>query len=218
MRLNAYIAKATGISRRQADRLIDAGRVTIDGQEASLGREALEDNLIAVDGRTLKAPLLNTTVMLNKPAGCVVSRNGQGSPTIYSLLPSDLINLKPVGRLDKDSTGLLLLTNNGLLHQQLTHPKYNKQKIYQLVISRPLTKPDEQRIAQGVTLKDGLSQLELIKIDSDRLSVTVGLSEGRNRQIRRTLATLGYNVVKLHRTDFGDYKLGNLKTGKWQKA
>lgn len=150
--------------------------------------------------------------MLNKPAGYVCSRDGQGSRTVYDLLPPEMRALKPVGRLDKDSSGLLLLTNDGDLANNLTHPRYNKEKTYVVELHEPLSEPDRRKIGQGVKLEDGISKLQ-IKNPAGK-SFTVVMSEGRNRQIRRTFEALGYTVTKLHRTKFGPYALENLGPGK----
>jgi 23S rRNA pseudouridine2605 synthase len=143
----------------------------------------------------------------------VVSRDGQGSKTIYDLLPPDFHHLKPVGRLDKDSSGLLLLTNNGQLAQELTHPKYRKMKIYEVELDKPLTSADWQKITEvGVRLEDGVSRFELHRLEkNDGLKWVVTIYEGRNRQIRRSFAVLGYTVKRLHRSHFGDYFLGDLQ-------
>ena len=152
--------------------------------------------------------------MLNKPEGYVCSRTGQGSTTIYELLPKHYADLKPVGRLDKDSSGLILLTNDGNLANQLTHPSFRKTKIYEVTLDKPLTKTAQNKIEKGVQLDDGISQLNIKKIQNryDR-KFFVFMREGRNRQIRRTFGALGYKVVKLHRTGFGPYKLDGLETG-----
>lgn len=157
--------------------------------------------------------------MLHKPVGCVVSREGQGSHTIYDLLPADFQQLKPIGRLDKDSSGLLLLTNDGALAQELTHPQFQKVKIYEVTLDRPLQPLHRQMIADiGITLDDGRSILGLERLhDNSDTAWRVTMHEGRNRQIRRTFAALGYTVITLHRTQFGTYSLGSLAPGAYQR-
>jgi 23S rRNA pseudouridine2605 synthase len=123
MRLNKYIAFHTGLSRRRVDQLIKDGKVMVNTKPASLGQEISAQDKVAVDGLEVKSAGKITTIMLNKPAGYVVSRNGQGSKTIYDLLPEEFHNLKPIGRLDKDSSGLLLLTNDGALANELRSTK-----------------------------------------------------------------------------------------------
>ncbi|MBI1856715.1 rRNA pseudouridine synthase [Candidatus Saccharibacteria bacterium] len=159
------------------------------------------------------------TILLNKPVGYVCSRNSQGNQTIYNLLPANLHHLKPVGRLDKNSSGLLLLTNDGQLAYELTHPKFEKIKKYKIALNKDLGQADFQKITQqGVLLEDGLSTLALDLINNQRKEWKVIMQEGRNRQIRRTFEHLGYRVIKLHRTHFGPYKLGLLSSGNYQAA
>lgn len=217
MRINKYIAAATGLSRRAADEAIAAGRVTINGQQPTAGQAVSGKDTVMLDGQLITPPVNATTIMLNKPVGYVCSRNGQGNKTIYELLPPDLHHLKPVGRLDKLSSGLLLMTDDGDLAQQLTHPKYQKRKVYKIALNHPLQPLHRQMISDhGIQLEDGLSQLQLERInDADDTNWKVLMTEGRNRQIRRTFEALGYNVVKLHRTQFGNYSLTTLKPGQW---
>ena len=214
MRINKFVAQATGLSRRAADQAIADGRVLINDEVASLGTEVSEADSVTLDGEKLSLQTGHTTIMLNKPAGYVVSRDGQGSQTIYDLLATEYQTLKPIGRLDKDSSGLLLLTDDGQLAQELTHPKYQKTKIYQITLDKKLTESDLAKLAAGVTLEDGLSHLQ---VTSKGDGYEVRMTEGRNRQIRRTFAALGYTVTHLHRTHFGQYELNNLQSGGfWQ--
>ena len=219
MRINKFVALASGLSRRGADTAIADGRVQVNGQPPQTGQGITENDTVTLDGRQLRAPTQLTTIMLNKPAGFVVSREGQGAQTIYSLLPPTLHSLKPVGRLDKDSSGLLLLTNDGQLAQELTHPSHRKEKIYEIELNAPLQPLHRQMISDyGVQLEDGPSKLELERLqDGNDTTWRVRMHEGRNRQIRRTFAALGYTVTKLHRTHFGNYTLGKLRSGSYQE-
>ncbi|HVA10920.1 MAG TPA: pseudouridine synthase [Candidatus Dormibacteraeota bacterium] len=210
MRINKYVATATGLSRRAADIAITDRRVLVNDQLAGVGLQVSISDTITLDGGIIKLPELVTTIMLNKPAGYVCSRSGQGSQTIYSLLPAKLHYLKPVGRLDKDSSGLLIMTNDGALANRLTHPRYAKTKIYQVSLDKALQPSDQKIITNGVQLDDGPSKLLLTKLEPQGRSWQVTMREGRNRQIRRTFAALGYNVRRLHRTSFGPYTLGDL--------
>ncbi len=212
MRLNRFVALATGKSRRGADDLIAEHRIKVNDVIAQLGARLEPDDTVTLDGKSLVLPA-TTTIMLHKPAGYVCSRDGQGSKTIYDLLPAELHNLNPVGRLDKDSTGLLLLTNDGELSQRLTHPSSQKEKVYQVELDKPLLSRDKAHMGKGVELNDGPSRLGLRGRDK---IWTITMTEGRNRQIRRTFEALGYKVIKLHRTNFGPYKLGRLKVGIYQ--
>src|SRR5581483_8687429 len=131
MRLNRFVALATGTSRRHADVLIEQQRLRINDHLGQTGETVAANDTVTLDGQPLTLPA-TMTIMLNKPVGYVCSRQGQGSQTIYTLLPPELHHLKPVGRLDKDSSGLLLLTNDGQLANQLTHPSYRKEKVYEI--------------------------------------------------------------------------------------
>lgn len=218
MRINKFVALASGISRRAADGAIAEGRVLVDGRPPQTGQD-ITDQKVTLDGKVLRAITPLQTIVLNKPAGYVVSRDGQGNRTVYDLLPSSLHHLKPVGRLDKDSSGLLLLTNDGNLAHELTHPRYVKQKIYEITLDKSLAPLHRQMISDhGIQLDDGPSKLLLERIaDGDDLRWRVTMAEGRNRQIRRTFAALGYEVVKLHRVQFGTHEIFGLKPGNWQK-
>ena len=220
MRINKFVALASGLSRRWADAAITKGRVLVNGQPPQPGQNVTDTDTVTLDGKLLAAPAQLRTVIFNKPAGFVVSRDGQGSQTIYDLLPPDMHSLKPVGRLDKDSSGLLLLTNDGQLAQELTHPSHRKQKIYEVTLSQPLQPLHRQMISDhGLQLTDGLSKLELERLqDGNDKAWRVQMHEGRNRQIRRTFASLGYNITKLHRTHFGNYTLGTLRSGTYQEV
>jgi len=210
MRLNKYLAASTSLSRRGADDAIAIGRVTVNGHVAERGTDVSDADIVTLDGeRIARASEEKQTIMLNKPRGYVVSRNGQGSDTIYDLLPAEYQQLNPVGRLDKDSSGLLLLTNDGQLAQELTHPSYQKLKVYEAELDKPLQPLHRQMISDhGLQLEDGVSKLQLERrADGDDRRWTIVMREGRNRQIRRTFAALGYNVIDLHRTQFGEYTL-----------
>lgn len=219
MRLNKFIAHATGISRREADELIRTSNVVVNGKAADLGCDVdPNDDTVTVNNQLVKLPTEHTTIMLNKPVGYVCSRNAQakGVKTIYELLPDQYKALKTVGRLDKDSTGLILLTDDGDLAHQLTHPSFAKTKEYIVELDHALAPLHQQMISDfGINLDDGPSQLLLERLNDERTKFNITMHEGRNRQIRRTFAALGYQVKSLHRTTFGPYTLGDLASGKW---
>lgn len=218
MRLNKYIALATGISRREADDLIASGVVAVNGEQAKLGEPVDENTKVAVRGQLVQLPESRTVIVLNKPVGYVCSRNAQakGVQTVYALLPDKYKKLKTIGRLDKDSSGLIMLTDDGDLAFRLTHPKFAKTKQYLVTIDKALEPLHQQMINDfGVNLPDGRSQLGLEKLNDNRREWRVVIHEGRNRQIRRTFAALGYTVIKLHRTNFDNISLSGLKPGKF---
>lgn len=244
LRLNKFLAERIGVSRREADELISAGKVTVNGTVAGLGfslpaPESLDIfPKVCYNGKIVPLSADFLYLAFNKPVGYVCSRRAQGdAPTLYALLPSKYQKLKTVGRLDKDSSGLILLTNDGDFAFQMTHPKFRKTKVYEVELDRPLAPLHQQMISDyGVEIGDGISKFKIIKneapggnLQTDSSSnpalasgktptsptYIVILSEGRNRQIRRTFAALGYTVTKLHRTQFGKYELGNLESGKY---
>lgn len=216
MRINKYLALQLGISRREADELVERGQVSINETVATLGAQATADSIISVQGKVISGTTKKQYLAFNKPTGYVCSRKQQGdSPTIYDLIPKQYHTLKPVGRLDRDSSGLILLTNDGDFAYEMTHPKHYKVKIYGVHLDRDLEPLHQQMISDhGITLDDGPSKFELEKVIETRRDMwRIHMHEGRNRQIRRTFAALGYTVTALHRTDFGSYTLGDLKPG-----
>lgn len=217
-RLNKHLALILGVSRREADAMISNGRVVVNGVAAIIGNQVSDSDTIVVDGRPVARDKAFVYIAMNKPIGYVCSRRSQGdNRTIYELLPSEYHQLKTVGRLDKDSSGLIILTNDGDFAFQMTHPKFYKVKQYNIRLDRDLEPLHQQMISDyGVTLEDGPSKLQLTRLsDDNRKGWAVTMSEGRNRQIRRTFSALGYNVKKLHRTDFGSYSLGDIKPGEF---
>ena len=220
MRLNKFVALSLGVSRRKADELIEQGQILVNGDRAVLGRQISQSDTVLYNSRELHIQP-KKLILLHKPVGYLCSRASQGgAPTIYELLPKGLHHLKPVGRLDKDSSGLILLTNDGDFAHQMTHPSFYKIKRYLVTLDRPLQPLHRQMINDfGVQLSDGLSRLTLERQhDGDDRRWIVQMSEGRNRQIRRTFAALGYTVTKLHRTDFGNYSLGSIKRGEFTEG
>lgn len=215
VRLNKFLSTNYGISRREADELISAGKVLINGKKAVLGARIGKNDEVLLSGKEVLESKLRYFA-LNKPVGYVCSKKRQGNtPTIYELLPSELQSLKSVGRLDKDSSGIILLTNDGDFSFKMTHPSFHKIKIYEVELDRDLAPLHRQMIADfGINLQDGVSKLGLERITGER-KWRVTMSEGRNRQIRRTFEAVGYKVVKLHRTTFGPYSLSGLKPGKY---
>ena len=221
-RLNKFLALQLGISRRQADELIEKGKISINGKAAKLGARFQDTDIIKIGDKVISNNREERIYLLfNKPRGYVCSRKKQGeNETIYAILPKDFHSLKPVGRLDKDSSGLLLLTNDGDFAFQMTHPKFRKIKEYLVGLDKPLQPLHQQMIADfGINLPDGKSQLGLERLNDSRKNWKVIMSEGRNRQIRRTFSAVGYEVVKLHRIAFGNYSLPkDLKSGSFQKV
>lgn len=226
MRINRRIAQLyPDISRRKADKLLASNSVWLNGHVASVGDDADKGDDIAIEGYEQIATGNKVTMLLNKPKGYIVSHRQQGNnPTIYELLPSQMQHLNYAGRLDKDSRGLLLLTNDGDMLHELTHPSFNKDKVYQICTDKPIDLVDLTKINEGIYLDDGLSRLEITTAGSEPENIEtvtnniylIVIQEGRNRQIRRTLSSLGYEVIDLLRLQFGGYKLGQLKEGEYR--
>jgi 23S rRNA pseudouridine2605 synthase len=211
MRLNQFIASTSSLSRRRADEAILANRVRVNGHIAVVGEQIETTDHVELDGVALMTRPY-TYLAFNKPVGVVCSRRQQGSDkTIYQLLPQAYQHLNTVGRLDKDSCGLIVLTNDGSFTERVSHPRYEKQKKYFVKLDRYLFKEDQTKLEAGVMLDDGKSTLE---VSGERKEYTVGLHEGRNRQVRRSFEALGYQVRFLQRVQFGKLALGNLKEGR----
>lgn len=221
VRLNKYLAHTYGMSRREADDVIKAGRVKINNKTAVLGNIVhLERDTVSFDNKSqLVTKERYTYLLLNKPMGYVCSRKKQGNnPTVYTLLPRQYHHLKVAGRLDKDSCGLLLLTDDGDTIFKLTHPKFGKEKVYQVGLNKPLKSGDKKKIENGVELEDGISKLQISSDTQQKTkasnqkpnSYIITMREGRNRQIRRTFKALGYTVTFLERRSIGKLSLNHL--------
>ena len=224
-RLQKLIAAAGLCSRRQADALLGAGRVLVDGRVAQLGERADLDLVsVQVDGQPLLAPPGPLVLLLNKPVGVISScADPQGRPTVLDLLPSQLgrgHGLHPVGRLDADSRGALLLTNQGALTLRLTHPRYGHRKTYRVRVEGHPAAATLERWRHGVALDGQAAQPVGVRLRrrfeaSSCLELVMG--EGRNRQIRRTAALLGHPVLDLQRVAIGDLRLDDLPEGRWRR-
>jgi 23S rRNA pseudouridine2605 synthase len=215
VRLNAYLARAGVASRRGADELIKAGRVTVDGAPGQLNTFVESANVVRVDGREVGKQALRH-VLLNKPRGTITTaRDPEGRPTVVDLVGGD-VRVVPVGRLDRDTTGVLLLTNDGALAHRLAHPRYGVEKVY---VAEVEGEPDDatlRRLAEGVELDDGTTAPARVDlIGPSRLELV--LHEGRNRQVRRMLDTVGHPVVKLRRSRYAGRGPGRLQPGDWRE-
>lgn len=212
MHINKYIAQHTALSRRQADDAVAAGRVTINRSRAMAGNTVEDGDLVTLDNAPI-SPEHNKkeTILLNKPVGYVCSRNGQGSPTVYDLLPKKYENFNIAGRLDKDSSGLVVLTNNGDLLYELTHPSKQKEKVYHVSVNRELAEEELQQLITGVDIGEQRPSIFASIEKIGEASYKVTLEEGRNRQIRRSFDGIGTEVVKLKRIKLGNFAIDNLR-------
>lgn len=220
MRLNKFISSTGMCSRRQADELIREKRVTINGQIATVGQSVNIDDKVCVDRKLLKQKKNDVYIILNKPRGitCTTERHIDGNII-------DFVNhserIFPVGRLDKDSEGLILLTNDGDIVNKILREENNKKKEYIVTVNKPITQSFIKGMANGVKIYNPVrneytitKKCELVKIKDNTFKIT--LSQGLNRQIRRMCSHFGYNVIKLKRVKIMDLTLGNLKIGEWR--
>ena len=218
MRLAKYLANSGVASRRACDPIIRAGRVSVNGSPVTdPARDVGSDDAVAVDGRPVSPVHERVVYALNKPAGVVSSaRDPQGRPTVVTIVPQTE-RLYPVGRLDIDTTGLILLTNEGDLAHRLTHPRFEVPKTYRAVISGPpMREPELQALRHGVELDDGrTAPARVRRIGADTLEITI--HEGRKRQVKRMCEAVGHPVKRLERIAFGPLTLTGLAAGRWRK-
>lgn len=218
MRLAKYLARAGVASRRASEGIVRAGRVTVDGETVTdPARDVTLANGVAVDGRTVSQRDERTVLVLNKPAGVVsTARDPQGRPTVVSLVPPSP-RLYPVGRLDADTTGLILLTNDGALAHRLTHPSFEVEKTYRATVADPpVREAAVQRLRRGVELEDGVTAPARVRrLAPDLLELTI--HEGRKRQVRRMCEAVGHPVTQLERVAIGPLTLGTLRPGSYRR-
>jgi 23S rRNA pseudouridine2605 synthase len=216
MRLNAYLARAGIASRRGSDDLIKAGRVRVNDALGELNTYVQPGDRVEVDGRPV-APQQLKYVLLHKPAGTVTTaRDPQGRPTVVELVEELPERVVPVGRLDADTTGALLLTNDGPLAHRLAHPRYGVEKVYEVDVEG---EPDDaalQQLAEGVDLDDGrTAPAKVRRLGTAKLELT--LHEGRKHQVKRMCETVGYPVVRLHRSRYAGLTVEGLEPGAWRE-
>ncbi|MBE3583038.1 MAG: rRNA pseudouridine synthase [Limnochordaceae bacterium] len=218
VRLAKLLAQRGLCSRRQAEQWIVAGRVRVNGKVHTSLAEPVDPGVdrIEIDGRPLPARPPQVYILLNKPRFVLSTvKDERGRPTVLDLLPTGLPRLYPVGRLDWDSEGLLLLTNDGRLAQALMHPSHETEKVYDVEVDRPLTARALDSWRQGILLEDGPTQpVQVERLGERRFRIR--LHEGRNRQIRRMCAALGYEVRRLVRVAEGPLQLAGLPPGQWR--
>ena len=219
MRLNRFLAQSGLCSRREADDFITAGLVTVNGQIVTqLGTKVLPTDEVKFNDSRVQGEK-KVYLVLNKPKGYVTSLDDpHAGKTVMDLVEGACTErIYPVGRLDKNSLGLLLFTNDGDLTKQLTHPSYLKKKIYQVTLDKPLARADMDRIAEGITLEDGeIFADEISYVKENKQEIGIEIHSGRNRIVRRIFEFLGYTVTKLDRVDYAGLTKKNLKRGAWR--
>ena len=219
MRVQRALALAGVASRRGAERLVEEGRVRVNGELARVGQDVGDADQITVDGRRVAAEV-TSTYLLNKRVGTVSTvSDPEGRTTVLEGLPSD-VRLYPVGRLDINTTGALLITNDGELAHRLMHPRYRVPKLYDTLAEGRVSADAIRQLRRGVELEDGLTSPARVE-RMERLHpggtwLQIEIAEGRNRQLRRMLEAVGHPVMKLHRSRYAGIGLGRLRTGEWR--
>ena len=220
IRLNKYLANAGLCSRREADKLIAAGNVTVNGKTVTeMGYKVSAGDTVKFDGRLI-SPEKKEYILLNKPKNFITTtRDERGRRTVMELITNaSKSRVVPVGRLDRNTTGLLLFTNDGDLAKKLTHPKHNIRKIYHVELNKVLTSVDFKKIASGLNLDDGPIEVDEISFVTNKSKKEVGIQihSGRNRIVRRIFEHLGYEVIKLDRVVFAGLTKKDLPRGHWR--
>ena len=220
VRLNKFIANSGVCSRREADELIQAGVVTVNGEVVTeLGVKVnIQTDDIRFNGERLKGEA-KTYILMNKPKGYVTTAGDpHAEKTVMSLIKGVPVRVFPVGRLDKNTTGVLMFTNDGEMAEKLTHPSFNKKKIYQVILDSPLKEEDREQILAGIELSDGpIAADELEYVDAvDRKKLGIEIHSGKNRIVRRIFESLGYEVRALDRVYFAGLTKKGLRKGEWR--
>ena len=220
MRVHRALALAGVASRRAAEGLVAEGRVSVNGEPATLGQLVGPDDLLEVDGRRVSDPEHLRAYLLHKPAGVVsTAHDPQGRPTVLDDLPPD-VRVYPVGRLDIDTTGALLVTNDGELAARLMHPSSKAPKTYEALLRGQVSAEAIRRLRRGVELEDGMTAPARVRAMDRRAAggtwLEIELTEGRNRQVRRMGEAVGHRVLRLHRSRYAGIGLGRLAPGRWR--
>lgn len=217
MRINKFIAKCGVASRREADRLIEAGRVEVNGRILTeLGYQVERNDLVLVGGKEISLVDEKIYIMLNKPKGYTCTNNDPfADRTIFDLIDLDY-KLFSIGRLDKDSRGLILITNDGDLYNRIMHPKNQVFKTYEVLLNKEFNKGLESNFRRGIDIGDYVTQPSYLTFMDNPRMITIKISEGKKRQIRRMFHALGYYVKDLKRTSIAELDLANLKEGQYR--
>ena len=219
-RLNKYIAAAGICSRRKADELIESGVVIVNNKRITeLGYLVGEKDKVFINNKLIH-PVKHQYYRFFKPAGYITTSDDEkGRRTIYDILPQELWGLKPVGRLDKDSTGLLILTNDGDLINELTHPSVKIPKVYLVSVNKAVSPHELEQMANGIEIEKGkiaYADIQVLEVDKSRTMLRITLYQGMNRQIRKMFEYFGYEVKSLKRIQHATIQLEGLKRGEWK--
>jgi 23S rRNA pseudouridine2605 synthase len=222
VRINKFLASCNLGSRRSVEDIIKSGRVSVNGEVITSLSVSIdpEKDEVKVGHKKVEHETKKIFIMMNKPVGYIVSKKDEfNRKTIYKLLPDFAQNLHPVGRLDYDSEGILLLTNDGELTNKITHPKYQVEKTYKVIVKGKIPKDKIIILRNGVKLDDGITQTAKVFLKSstdEKSELRIGIKEGKNRQIRRMLEKIGHEVLSLKRLQIGELKLEKLPQGSWR--
>lgn len=223
VRLQKYIAMSGLASRRAAESMIDEGRVKVNGKKVTEQGIKVEIGCdsVAVDNKPVELKDKKYYIMLNKPAGYVSTAKDQfDRPTVVDIVKEEVgTRIFPVGRLDYETEGLLLMTNDGDFTYKITHPKFQKDKTYIAVINGGISIPDLNKLRKGVRVEDyttSPAEVEILEAEGGKTAIKITIHEGRNRQVRKMFASLGYTVSALKRIKIGELELGNLPVGRWR--
>ncbi len=221
MRLNKYIAHSGVCSRRKADELIGQGKVAVNGQTAEHGYDVQDNDVVSICGRPIRLEKKFVYYILNKPAGYITTADDeQNRPTVLELMPDIKERIYPVGRLDYNTSGMLIMTNDGDLAYKLTSPHKNIYKTYVAEVSGLFLRKDAEKLKRGVDIGGYVTKPAMVDIirQSDGVStVQISIREGKNRQVRKMFEVVGHTVLSLHRTAIGDLKMAHLREGMYRK-
>ncbi len=219
MRLNRFLARSGVASRRGADAIVEAGRVRVNGLTVTQHGVTVDtdSDCVEVDGRRVRLPSQFTYIIVNKPIGYVVTMSDpQGRKTVADFVPRSLAGVIPVGRLDVDTDGLLIMTDDGDLTHRVTHPSFELDKIYEVMVGGVLSEKSIRSLERGISLDGQLTApatIDSLSISHNRSSCRITIHEGRKRQIRRMFEAIGHSVRSLRRVRIGPLELGDLKPG-----
>ncbi|MDD4504002.1 MAG: pseudouridine synthase [Clostridiaceae bacterium] len=221
-RLQKVMSEFGVASRRKCEEMIAAGKVKVNGRFITEQgcKVDIEKDIIEVDGKILKSLDDKLYIILNKPVGCITSVKDQfGRPTVLDLLNGISIRVFPIGRLDYDTEGLILLTNDGDLTYKITHPKHNIDKTYRALVRGEVNQKDVMNFVIGIEIEDYVTapaKLEIVKYSKGKSIIDITIHEGKNRQVRKMCSAMGHEVIRLKRIRIGEIGLGNLKIGEWR--
>jgi 23S rRNA pseudouridine2605 synthase len=221
MRLQKFLAQAGVASRRKCEEIIAQGRVRVNGKRVdTMGYIVEQTDRVELDGKLITEFSPKLYLLLNKPRGVVsTAQDDKGRKTVLDFVPKELPRLFPVGRLDYDSEGLLILTNDGAFANRMMHPRYEVKKTYRVKLKGEMTAESIERLKAGVTLEDGLARadaVDLLGYENGKTYLNISVHEGRNRIIRRMGEAVGHEVLRLRRTEYGPLTLSKLRQGQWR--